>query len=365
MITKKQLTTQLKKLVEIQTLSGNMEANSQALDYIESLLNKKAQIKRIKHKSAEILLAGNHDLLNPEYGYMVHVDVVAAPKELFTMQLKGSIVKGRGVSDMKFSIPIGIALLNELIQTNSQTSFTLVITTDEERGGFDGAEHLAQQLKFRPNCLIVPDGGDNLEFVNKSKGVLQLRLTSTGTPAHASRVWKGKNAIIPLSQVVVKLAEKYTENNAQAGWNTTLNFGTISGGISTNQVCPEASVEIDFRYPESVKKSELHAEVQEVVNSIDSAITITELSSGQPTFTDENLPIVKRFITALETTTKQKILVKENYGASDARHFADFNIPILMIKPIGGDIHENTEWIDLDSCMQFAEGVRLFIGLTK
>ena len=74
-----------------------------------------------------------------------------------------------------------------------------------------------------------------------------------------------------------------------------------------------------------------------------------ELSStGQPTFTDKNLPVVKRFIRALEMTTERKIDVRPTYGASDARwFFSEQNTPVLMIKPIGGEIHSDSEWISL------------------
>ena len=44
-----------------------------------------------------------------------------------------------------------------------------MITTDEEVGGFEGAKFLVEKVKFSPKALIVPDGGDNLVFVDKAK----------------------------------------------------------------------------------------------------------------------------------------------------------------------------------------------------
>ncbi len=43
------------------------------------------------------------------------------------------------------------------------------MTTDEETGGFQGAAYLANQYKFQPKILIVPDGGDDFIFINKAK----------------------------------------------------------------------------------------------------------------------------------------------------------------------------------------------------
>ena len=366
MITKQQLTTQLATLVSMKTLTGDIETNRTALDYIQTLISKNAVIKRVQNNTAEILLAGNKsnsELLNPEIGYMVHVDIVAAEEKLFTMSVTDSIAKGRGVSDMKYSIPIGVALLNELIEKNSSKSFTLAITTDEEVGGFNGALFLAKEMKFRPKVLIVPDGGDNLIFVNKSKGVLQLRLTCSGTAAHSSQPWEGKSAIVPLCEIITKLAKKYQKNSLKKNWNTTLNFGKINGGISTNQVCPQATLDLDFRFPETTTMDALFADTKRIIDSVDPTISIEKLSTGQTTFTDKNLPIVKKFIRSMESAVQQKIKILPTYGASDARHFTDYKIPVLMIKPIGGDIHQSTEWINLDSCIQFSNGLRNFLEI--
>lgn len=73
----------------------------------------------------------------PRYSYMVHMDVVYGEEDQFVMKLEGGKAVGRGTSDMKFSIPIGIALINKAF---NKMNFDLIITTDEEIGGFDGGK---------------------------------------------------------------------------------------------------------------------------------------------------------------------------------------------------------------------------------
>lgn len=361
MLTQKQFLQQLKKLVEIPTLTGDFAANSQALDYIESLISPLARIQRLRNGQAEILLASNTESLQPEFGYMVHVDVVAGSDKMFSMRQEGEIVFGRGVSDMKFSIPLGVALLNELLEIKSQTSFTLAITTDEEIGGFEGGAFLAKTLNWRPEVMIVPDGGDNLLFVEKSKGVAQFQITAKGTSAHSSRTWMGKNALPALCQLVTQLEERYGQNNLEENWETTLNFGQLVGGISTNQVCDSAVLKIDFRYPETDTLERIEGEVRQLAQQIDPSLQIKKLSTGLPTFTDVRLPVVKRFLATLENEFQQSIKIAPNFGASDARHFAAFAIPILMIKPVGGDIHMESEFLDVSSALTFYEALRKFV----
>jgi len=361
MLHKKEFIHQLGELVAIPTISTDIEANYKAIDYIISLISPKAHIQVIQNGNAKILIASNKKSLTPQIGYMVHVDVVAASKELFTMRQENQIVFGRGVSDMKFSIPLGVAHLNELVENNSSLSFSFVVTTDEEIGGSQGAEYLAKVIKWRPKAIIVPDGGDNLEFVNASKGIAQFRIEATGISTHASRVWEGKSAITPLAILIAELEQRYKDNNSRESWKTTVNFGKISGGLSTNQVCDSAEIEIDFRYPETDSFERILEEITEITQPYADQVMITPLSPGLPTFTNPQLPIVQKFLTSFKKIFKQEIKIKPTYGASDAGYFAEYSTPILMIKPVGGDIHMETEWLDLDSTMTFYEATREFL----
>ena len=352
---------QLKKLVAFETVTDNVEANSKALDYVQTLLDKSVVVKRIKNKNTEILIAGNTKTNSPDVAYMVHMDVVSAKKEQFTLVQKGDKLFGRGSSDMKFSIPMGVSLLNDLIAKKSKLKFTLVITTDEEVGGFDGGAFLAENLKFRPKCLLVPDGGDNLTFVEKAKGVCQVLITSIGRPAHASRPWMGKNAIDPLVRLSTELLKLYGKNSKKETWSTTMNIGQIQGGISTNQVCAEASLKLDFRYPETDSIKNILGVVAKLAKKIEPSLKISTMSTGLPTFTDRKETVVQSFLTAMENAFGKKIVVDKTYGASDARHFAKSNIPVLMMKPMGGEIHSETEWISINSSIKFFKGLKLFL----
>ncbi len=361
MLHKKDFLDQLAQLVAIPTITADIDANQKAIEYITSLISPSAHIEVHENNQTKILIASNTTSLNPKIGYLVHVDVVAASEAMFTMQQKENRVFGRGVSDMKFSIPLGIALLNELIDTKSTLPFSLAITTDEEVGGLNGAAHLAHHIGWRPDVLIVPDGGDNAQFVHASKGVAQFEVVATGISAHASRLWEGKNAITPLAHIVTELEKRYKRNNATEGWKTTVNFGKISGGISTNQVCDQATLQLDFRYPETDNFERIVAELQEIAAPFKDQVGISPLATGLPTATSIELPVVKKFLRILEETYSQKVASKPTHGGSDARHFAAYGTPILMIKPHGGDIHMESEWLDVDSTMLFYQALRNFL----
>lgn len=361
-LTKKQFTKDLAKLISFKTLTFDIGQNKKALDFIESKISKQAIIRRIKNGRVESFIASNIDTKTPDVCFLVHVDVVNGNPEQFKMVVIDGVAYGRGVSDMKFSIPIGYSLLNYLIEKKSGISFTFVVTTDEETGGFDGTAYLAKQYKLKPKVLIVPDGGDDLVFINKSKGVCALRVDSIGVPVHSSRIWDGKNALEPIVTLCNSVLKKYKQNNKKESWKTTVNIGKIQGGISANQVCPEAYVILDFRFPEVTTFKEIFNEISDLANRIDPTLKISTHSIGSPTMVDTNNPIVKMFIKNFEKSFGRNIKIKGTYGASDARHFAGLDIPILMIKPVGGDIHGDNENINIDSCLLFYGALQRFLS---
>jgi succinyl-diaminopimelate desuccinylase len=359
---KKKFVEQLKQLVEIRTLSGEVEANKKALDLVETWLDKKINIERYKNGKAEVMVASVNKGMSPEICYMVHMDVVAGTDKQFKLKIVGDKLFGRGTCDMKFSIPLGVELINEAVAKN--LDLCLIITTDEETGGLEGAKYLREVLNFSPKLLIVPDGGEDLNFVDKAKGVCQIRVVAKGKPAHASRPWQGKNALANIVKLVQKLLDDYEQYNLVEGWNTTMNIGVINGGISTNQVCAEAEVKLDFRYSESDSIENIKNKVEVLTNEIDGEWNISLMSTGMPTFTEVSEPRVVKYIETMNKAFGREIMVRPTYGASDARHFADLKVPVIMHKPIGGEIHSDGEWISLSSVMTFFQGMCEYLGLT-
>jgi acetylornithine deacetylase/succinyl-diaminopimelate desuccinylase-like protein len=171
----------------------------------------------------------------------------------------------------------------------------------------------------------------------------------------------GKNAIDPLTKLSTELLEIYGKKSLKETWNTTMNIGQIQGGISTNQVCAEATLKLDFRYPETDSIKNIVGVVTKLAKKIEPSLVIGTMSTGLPTFTDRNELVVQNFLTAMESAFDKKIIVDKTYGASDARHFAKYNIPVLMMKPMGGEIHSETEWVSISSSMKFFEGLKIFI----
>ncbi|HKA33289.1 MAG TPA: M20/M25/M40 family metallo-hydrolase, partial [Candidatus Binatia bacterium] len=49
-----------------------------------------------------------------------------------------------------------------------------------------------------------------------------------------------------------------------------------------------------------------------------------------------------------EITGRAPTLIRE-HGGSDARYLAQFGIPVIMTRPLVGNLHAENEWIDIAS----------------
>lgn len=61
-----------------------------------------------------------------------------------------------------------------------------------------------------------------------------------------------------------------------------------------------------------------------------------------------------------EITGKPAILVRED-GGSDARYVGCLNIPVIVSRPIVGELHSKDEWIDISTMETFYRIYELYL----
>ena len=59
-------------------------------------------------------------------------------------------------------------------------------------------------------------------------------------------------------------------------------------------------------------------------------------------------------------TGQQPTFVKDD-GGSDARFICKHGIPVMVSRPLMGELHSENEWIDIDSMMQFYKICELYL----
>jgi succinyl-diaminopimelate desuccinylase len=291
------------------------------------------------------LLAGlDVETLNPALMLSCHLDVVQAREEQFEPQIQGNKLIGRGASDMKFAIPVFFNVLNRL--KAGKEKILLAFTFDEEIGGNNGVRFLLDEVGLRPAVGFIPDGGDNFQIEAEEKGVFLFRVKTSGKSAHGSRPWLGENAIDKMLAIYSDLRKALPHVPSPEQWTQTLNFGKIAAGDAANKVPDSCEASFDLRFIEGQTTEKMKDLVQKILGDRGE---FEPLVVGDNFSLDMDLQCSRLFQEAAERHLSQPMPIYRSEGASDARFFTKYNIPVIISKPVCAGHHSDHEWIDLAS----------------
>ena len=338
------------------TVEGNLVEQKKCLEYIkDQFAFYPFVINEYESNGKPSLVLTTEKTKHPEIFLVAHIDVVPGKESLFSLKEDGDKIIGRGVCDMKFAIATYICILEEMYQQNkSLPSLGLMFTSEEEVGGNNGPGILLSEKGYSCDLAFIPDGGDNWHIVEEARGILNVALKIGGKSAHGARPWKGESAITKLFQVGEKLKKMYPSSSEK--YDVTINYGKINGGSAINQVADNASLWLDIRYTPKVSEKEIIQNLQTAFPDIE----INIFDSLPPFFMDMQNKYVQQWIQLINGQRRDKIFVKEE-TATDAPFFIEKNIPVIVSKPNGGDIHTEQEWISLSSWIKFSELLYLFL----
>lgn len=331
----------LAKLVSIPSVFNNPTACHEVLEYAHSEL---APLGLFFVDSTDTpqpwFYATTKQTKHPDILLTAHLDVVPAGPELFIMQKRGDKLYGRGVYDMKLAAACYIELFKAYADELRNLNVGILFTTDEEDQGKSMLDVLATGL--RPKAVFLPDGGDNWHVEKRAKGIQCIELTARGKSAHGSRPWEGENALHSLIDVVQILRSKYPSRLPS---DPTLSVNQLQAGEAANQVPDYASVTIDFRSFSGDDLKNYRLLITELAKKHNLELTVR--TTGSPLLFDTEAPSVQSFLAALRSFTgNDEVAYCESYGASDARYFAEHDIPCIIIEPHGGSRHADGEWLE-------------------
>jgi succinyl-diaminopimelate desuccinylase len=274
---------------------------------------------------------------------MAHIDVVDGPEAIFEPREKDGRLYGRGSVDDKYAVALALVLLRRQLERlraagrdQSDLSFGVLITGDEEIGGANGAGHVLAKIKT--DFGIALDGGGLDKIVVKEKGLLRLRLVARGRAAHGSRPWLGENAIENLMADYARL-KPFFQASAPEHWHRTLNLGIISGGRAVNQVPDRAEALLDIRFTEEDDVDRLLAEMAAAVRGE------LVVERRDPLFLGGQSPYLETLL-ALSPGTR----IGAEHGASDARYLSARGIPGIVWGADGDrSQHADDEHVDIRS----------------
>lgn len=352
----------LKQLIAMPTVSGDLDANNKALDYMESFcVAHGLHVKRFVFNGFGALVATTaKDSKTPKVMLTGHMDVVPAPAELFTLREEAGKWFGRGVYDMKFAIAAYMAVIDQLAESKTlhQYDLGLMLTTDEELSGLEGVARLVE-LGYRPGVCVLPDGGQDWNLETLAKGPAYGHINVEGKAAHGSRPWDGDNAIYKLISIIQEIRQIFAD---QAFNSNTLNVGMIDGGDALNQVPSKAHATLDIRHMRVEDHNRILAQINDICARHDA--TYREEFFDPPCVNSLDHPMIAPFVDSIEKVIGIRPTGTLSTGGSDARHLAKANVPAILTHPAGGNQHGPEEWISKADALRFPDVLLDYLAKT-
>ncbi len=331
-----------KDLMRFKTVHANPGELERCADFIEGRLQAwDIEYQRLDHENIPSIL------VLPQNGYapillMTHIDVVDASGELFEPLEKDKKLYGRGSLDDKYAVALSMVLLknfHEQLSAHGRNQkdlpFGLLITGDEELGGFNGAREALKRIQA--DFCIVLDGGSLQKIVVKEKGVVRVKLVSRSWAATAERTGAGENALELLIDDFVKL-RTYFVKSAPEHPHRALILKSIQAG-SNHQIPQAAEALLEIRYAATDDMERLFEKLETEFNST----FIVE--SIEPLFSNGKSP----HLNLLLDIAKQTRIGFED-GANDSRFLAMRGIQGIVWGADGNQSrHSKNEHVDIES----------------
>jgi len=294
---------------------------------------------------------------------LAHMDTVFPLGTLAKMPFyeKDGKVFGPGVSDMKGGIVVALTALTAVLETRSLAHpITALFTSDEEIGSGTSRALIEKLAAESALVLVLEPGMLDGSVKTWRKGVGEFTVRVRGRAAHAgSDHEKGRNAIEEMAHQVLAI-QKLTDYNK----GTTLNAGVIRGGIASNVVPDEASLEVDLRVMQPSEAERISTAMQALKPFLDgTSLKVTGGLNRPPMLFSDTIKATFEKVKAIAANENIELKASGTGGASDANFVAPLGIPVLDgLGPAGGEYHSEREFIFRDN---LSERVKLLAAILR
>lgn len=302
-----------------------------------------------------------------------HYDVVPAQAQSqFKPVVRKANLHGRGAADMKGGIAAMASAIRALEACGFEPKGRIISVSvpDEETSGPRGTVALAKARLLERDAIgmltMEPTSG---VVWNANRGVISVRVTVRGKPAHVGLHFRGINAFNGMLDVAGRLralSEKVSErltafsiSPEPARRSVMLLGGEITGGHSFNVVPERVSFTVDRRTnPEEdfeVERKQLLDVVNEARSrGIDCHVDI--LQEGRAGATPPEGELGQALSASIRHVTRKSARFELCPGVLETRHYAALGIPALAYGPgLLSVAHGPHEFVSVQKLVQCAE----------
>ena len=225
-------------LMNVPSVSGEEEAVGFWLrDYLESI-GWTVELQKVSDNQNNVIAWLND---TPRLWFSTHIDTVPPfipPTE------DDEKIYGRGACDAKGIIAAQITAAEELRKQGIE-DIGLLYTVEEERSSTGARAANDHPLAAKAEYMINGEPTDN-DLAIGSKGTFRLKIKTKGKAAHSAYPEEGDSAIEKLLDILEDVRHTKFPDDEFFG-ETTVNVGTIEGGVALNVIPPSAEAGLAVR----------------------------------------------------------------------------------------------------------------------
>jgi succinyl-diaminopimelate desuccinylase len=302
-----------------------------------------------------------------------HYDVVPAQEpSQFEPVVRKQNLHGRGTADMKGGIAAMAFAIRALAASGFEPKGRVISMSvpDEETSGPRGTVALVRSGVIERDAIgmltMEPTSG---VVWNANRGVISLRVTVRGKPAHVGLHFRGVNAFRGMLTVAemfaaleAEVSERRTRYNISpeaARQSVLLLGGELSGGHNFNVVPDHVSFTLDRR---TNPDEDFDTERARLLDVVETARTrgvechVEVFQEGRSAATDEDGELGRALAASIRGVTRRSASFELCPGVLETRHYVALGIPALAYGPgLLSVSHGPHEFVSVPRLMQCAE----------
>ncbi len=280
-----------------------------------------------------------------------HLDTVHDPEGPFrslTIGPDALTATGPGCVDMKGGLVIAIHALESLHALGIESSWTVVLNSDEETGSYHSEQALRDAASRADIALVLEPALPDGSLVVERPGSGQFMIECAGKAAHVGRDFAaGTSAVLALARCIVA-----TAHMSDPAAVRVVNIGPIQGGHATNVVPDSARAWGNARFATPEIAADIERDLRALETPPGSLPGVRlEISFNRPA--KPLTPGTQRLALAAREVAQslgQSLPFGKTGGVCDGNILQDTGLPTIDTLGVrGGGLHTPQEWIEIAS----------------
>lgn len=288
-----------------------------------------------------------------------HLDTVFPASTPLNISHDANRSYGPGIGDNCLGIASALLIPAMLEAAGLRPDVDLLITGNVGEEGLGNLRGMIAVMDANPEvgAVIAVEGHNLGRVTHVAVGSMRYRITVEGPGGHSWGDFGKRNAIQAAADIIGDLDDIDLPTNPK----TTLNVGTIEGGISVNTIASSCTFLLDLRSVDAQALAVLSAEVEKILERRRKEITVkADLLGVRPAGqVAPNSRIIRIASAILES---MGITPTGDASSTDANIPISRGIPSVCIGlTAGGNVHKEDEYIEREPVVR---GVYQLLGLT-